>query len=191
MALFRPHVYSRMRIQSLVAFFFKFRRILFHIKNQVPDPLHSVKLVCVKNCYQDIFFLNFFLFSKNLDYPPNDKKNLGGASRKVGLGLRKKYSRGGGSGTLHLINQSGATALQSLQGRPSLQADMGHLLHASLAAGTWSKYASGWNMFTAFESHAKTKFSWPLEKDVLRGFAVFCISVVFSLSSQIERLRGL
>ena len=95
----------------------------------------------------------------------------------MGLGLRKKYSRGGGSGTLHLINQSGATALQSLQGRPSLQTDMGHLLHASLAAGTWSKYASGWNMFTAFESHAKTKFSWPLEKDVLRGFAVFCISV--------------
>ena len=32
-------------------------------------------------------------------------------------------------------------------------------------------------MFTAFESHAKTKFSWPLEKDVLRGFAVFCLSV--------------
>ena len=31
-------------------------------------------------------------------------------------------------------------------------------------------------MFLAFETHARKKFSWLLDKDVLRGFAVFCLS---------------
>ena len=32
-------------------------------------------------------------------------------------------------------------------------------------------------MFLAFETHTRKKFPWPLDRDVLRGFAVFCLSV--------------
>ena len=53
---------------------------------------------------------------------------------------------------------------------------MCQLVHASLAAGTWSKYASGWKAFQDFEAFVSKTFTWPLSKDTLRGFAAFCIS---------------
>ena len=52
---------------------------------------------------------------------------------------------------------------------------MCQLIHASLAAGTWNKYASGWRAFEAYEIFVGKSFSWPLSKDTLRGFAVYCI----------------
>ena len=87
-----------------------------------------------------------------------------------------KYSTGDRSGTLGFINQAGATALPELGQVPSIRDNMSKLLHASLAAGTWKKYASGWRMFDAYEASLQRKFQWPLSKDVLRGFAVFCIA---------------
>ena len=54
---------------------------------------------------------------------------------------------------------------------------MGRFLYASLASGTWSKYKSGWKTFEGYESWLGKKLQWPLEKEVLRGFAVYCITV--------------
>ena len=88
-----------------------------------------------------------------------------------------KYSRGTSSGTLSLISQSGAADLSSIKDRPELQDSMCQLVHASLASSTWSKYASGWKAFSAYEEYVQKNFSWPLEKDTLRGFAVYCITV--------------
>ena len=88
----------------------------------------------------------------------------------------RKFSDGYGSSTLSLINSSGAASLASLNGQTDLQDSMCKLIHASLATSTWSKYASGWRAFYAYEQHVKKSFSWPLSKDTLRGFAVFCIS---------------
>ena len=88
-----------------------------------------------------------------------------------------KYSSGAGSGTLSTISQLGVADLVSIRDRPELQDSMCQLVHASLASSTWNKYASGWRAFSAYEEHVQKKFSWPLEKDTLRGFAVFCITV--------------
>ena len=57
-----------------------------------------------------------------------------------------------------------------------MQENMSKLLHASLAAGTWKKYASGWRMFDNYEAALQKSCQWPLNKEVLRGFAVFCIA---------------
>ena len=81
-----------------------------------------------------------------------------------------------GTRTLNFIHQSGAANLSSLDNRPELQNTMCQLVHASLAAGTWSKYASGWKAFQDFEAFVSKTFTWPLSKDTLRGFAAFCIS---------------
>ena len=90
---------------------------------------------------------------------------------------RTKYSEGGGSHTLNFITQMGASSLVSLEGKSSLQDSMCKLIHASLAVGTWQKYASGWRAFDAYEAYVGKKFSWPLNMDTLRGFAVFCITL--------------
>ena len=58
-----------------------------------------------------------------------------------------------------------------------MQDNMCQLIHASLAAGTWSKYASGWRAFEAYQAFVAKRFSWPLSKDTLRGFAVYCATV--------------
>jgi hypothetical protein len=48
------------------------------------------------------------------------------------------------------------------------------MLHASLAASTWSKYESGWACFAKFEEYAEESFTWPLSKQVIRCFIVYC-----------------
>ena len=53
---------------------------------------------------------------------------------------------------------------------------MGRLLYASLAAGTWSKYKSGWKAFDSYEAWLGKKLQWPIGKEELRGFAVYCIT---------------
>lgn len=89
---------------------------------------------------------------------------------------REKYSKGGGTDILALINQSGGSALKTLGTVPKLSENMSCLLHASLASGTWKKYASGWKTFDAYEAWIGKKFSWPLSKETIRGFAVYCIT---------------
>ena len=86
-----------------------------------------------------------------------------------------KYSVGLGSDLLEFIYRQNSSSLGSLQQEPGLHETMGHCLHASLAAGTWQKYATGWRAFMAFEAHVKTRFEWPLSKEAVRGFAVFCL----------------
>ena len=80
----------------------------------------------------------------------------------------KKFSGGVGTRTLNFIHQSGAANLSSLDNRPELQNTMCQLVHASLAAGTWSKYASGWKAFQDFEAFVSKTFTWPLSKDTER-----------------------
>ena len=53
---------------------------------------------------------------------------------------------------------------------------MGRLLYASLAAGTWIKYKSGWKAFDSYEAWLGKKLQWPIGKEELRGFAVYCIT---------------
>ena len=83
---------------------------------------------------------------------------------------REKYSKGGGTEILALINQSGGSALKTLGTVPKLSENMSCLLHASLASGTWKKYASGWKTFDAYEAWIGKKFPWPLSKETIRGF---------------------
>ena len=90
---------------------------------------------------------------------------------------KKKFSTGENSGSLHFFNQLGTTALSSLGEARGLRENMGRLLYASLASGTWSKYKSGWKTFDGYESWLGKRLQWPLEKEVLRGFAVYCITV--------------
>jgi len=51
------------------------------------------------------------------------------------------------------------------------------LLGASLAAGSWKKYESGWNAFKDFEKFSRKRFAWPLDRETVIGFTTWCITV--------------
>jgi hypothetical protein len=75
------------------------------------------------------------------------------------------------------------------------------LLHASVAASTWSRYASGWKAFESFEIQAKKNFKWPLDSKTIQAFTAFCLiqkklkpsSVKTYLSSlvMLHKLKGI
>jgi hypothetical protein len=77
---------------------------------------------------------------------------------------------------------------------------MAGFLHASAASSTWSRYATGWRVFEAFEQQAGQQFTWPLGKDVIQAFTGFCLverklkpsSVKTYLSSlvKLHKLKG-
>jgi len=50
------------------------------------------------------------------------------------------------------------------------------LLHAAISEKTWGKYRSGWKAFEEYENLTDKKFRWPLEKDTVRGFVVYCLT---------------
>ncbi len=58
----------------------------------------------------------------------------------------------------------------------SLTAEAQKLIKAALSRSTWAKYSSAWNAYAKFENTVGKNFSWPLEEDVIRGFATWCIS---------------
>jgi len=89
----------------------------------------------------------------------------------------KKYSTGKNSAALDRIRSEGGATLKALENTPATQELTYQLLHASIAHSTWSKYRSGWKAFEDFEQHTKKKFTWPLEKDTIRGFAVYCLHI--------------
>jgi hypothetical protein len=77
---------------------------------------------------------------------------------------------------------------------------MAGLMHASIAASTWSRYGTGWRTFEAFEQHAGTVFDWPLSRETLQAFVGYCLiekklkptSVKTYLSSivKLHKLKG-
>jgi hypothetical protein len=83
---------------------------------------------------------------------------------------------------------------------PAVRQAMGDLLHASMAASTWQRYASGWRAWQDFELHAATTFDWPLSREAIQAFAAFCVvekklkpsSVQTYISSlvKLHKLRG-
>ena len=107
----------------------------------------------------------------------NILKNLGNRLAGLNPDRKKKFSTGENSDSIRFFNQLGTTALSSLGEARGLRENMGRLLYASLASGTWYKYKSGWNTFDKYESWLGKKLQWPLEKEVLRGFAVYCITI--------------
>jgi len=94
--------------------------------------------------------------------------------KKLGQkGEKRKYSAGSGSSFLTLIKSQQCAVV----GTPYLQEHSARLIHASLAGGTWQKYATGWRAFENYEIYVGRRFTWPLNKEVIRGFAVYCASV--------------
>lgn len=65
--------------------------------------------------------------------------------------------------------------VRALENRPDLQMGLTDYLYASVSARTWGKYGSGWRAFEVFEKEVKQSFSWPLEKDTIRGFTAYCL----------------
>jgi hypothetical protein len=54
---------------------------------------------------------------------------------------------------------------------------MAGYVHASVAASTWSRYASGWKAFEEFQREAKKQFTWPLGSEVIQAFVGYCLAV--------------
>jgi hypothetical protein len=88
----------------------------------------------------------------------------------------------------------------ALDNLPAVKQGMAGLMHASIAASTWSRYGTGWRTFEAFEQHAGTVFDWPLSKETLQAFVGYCLiekklkpnSVKTYLSSlvKLHKLKG-
>ena len=114
--------------------------------------------------------------------------------------VSKKYSDGADSSRLFFIKHQSAPAPHPSESSLYLNEQAARLIHASLATTTWQKYSTGWNCFQAFEVFSGQRFTWPLNKEVLRNFAVFCISVkklkpasvraYFSALVCLHKLRG-
>ena len=101
---------------------------------------------------------------------------------------------------MFFIKNQSAPAPHPSESSLYLNEQAARLIHASLATTTWQKYSTGWNCFQAFEVFSGQRFTWPLNKEVLRNFAVFCISVkklkpasvraYFSALVCLHKLRG-
>jgi len=97
--------------------------------------------------------------------------NLGqGGGRRA---LQPKYSRGDTQGLKNIMGRPAPLANAALHAHITHQ--MEQLLYASLAKNSWAKYRSGWRAFFEFEKEAKQTFTWPLQKETVRAFAVYCI----------------
>lgn len=75
-----------------------------------------------------------------------------------------------------LISTEMGTCFTALSDHRDLQSSAFDMIHASLSKSTWGKYASGWTAFSKYEKHLGKTFAWPLSRDSIRGFAVFCLS---------------
>jgi hypothetical protein len=64
---------------------------------------------------------------------------------------------------------------EALSELPAVKAGLAGYIHASVAASTWSRYATGWRAFQNFQIKAKKEFTWPLSKKTLQAFAGFCL----------------
>jgi hypothetical protein len=52
---------------------------------------------------------------------------------------------------------------------------MASFMHASVAASTWGRYATGWWTFEAFQLKAGKEFTWPLSRETLQAFVGYCL----------------
>jgi len=57
----------------------------------------------------------------------------------------------------------------------TLMVEKARMIHASLARSTWIKYRSGWRAFKEFERGVGGNYRWPLSKEVIRDFTVYCM----------------
>jgi hypothetical protein len=132
-------------------------------KNNNSDPSKNIKPVSVfiKNLKHDFSLKKI-----------NKLKNYPGKCIKAGS---LKYSVGHGSDLLGFITEMNEASLGPVQQVAGMKETLGHCIHASLAAGTWQKYNTGWRAYNAFEAHTRTRFDWPLCKEAIRGFVVFCL----------------
>jgi hypothetical protein len=58
----------------------------------------------------------------------------------------------------------------------AIESDLINLINLSMTKSTWAMHASAWNALKKFENYCGTKFSWPLSIEVIRSFAVYCVS---------------
>lgn len=72
-----------------------------------------------------------------------------------------------------MLGESGSL----IRGTPAnLRGDKARLLQASLARATWGKYRTGWKTFKQFEEYTNKKSAWPIPKQQLQDFVVYCMS---------------
>jgi hypothetical protein len=111
-----------------------------------------------------------------------------------------KYSDGHGTATASLIAAAGILNTSALQNLPEVRQGMASFMHASVAASTWGRYATGWRTFEAFQLKAGREFTWPLSRETLQAFVGYCLvdrklkptSVKTYLSSltKLHKLKG-
>jgi hypothetical protein len=89
--------------------------------------------------------------------------------------LTAKYSTNISTAAGRLIVTAGIANNEALSELPAVRASLAGLLHASVAASTWSRYASGWKAFESFKIQAKKNFKWPLESKTIQAFTAFCL----------------
>jgi hypothetical protein len=58
----------------------------------------------------------------------------------------------------------------------AIEADLVTLINLSLTKSSWSKHMSGWNALKKFENYCNHDLVWPLSLEVIRSFAIYCIS---------------
>jgi len=97
--------------------------------------------------------------------------------------------------------KSPLAALQSSPAADLLLGNLCNLISASLAKSTWGKYSSGWKALDEYEKFTRIPLTFPLEKDHLRGFTTFCLTVknlqpssvrsYLSAIAALHRIKGL
>jgi hypothetical protein len=91
----------------------------------------------------------------------------------LGFANSRKYSQ---KGPAQKLMAGGGILPDTVKNSELLQNDMYKLLNASLASHTWLKYQSGWNAFKDFEKYTAMAYEFPLSKEVLRAFTVWCLA---------------
>jgi len=78
-----------------------------------------------------------------------------------------------------LVNPTAALA-DKMGGKnpdPEAAANFRKLINSSVANSTWGKYSSAFSAFSCYEAAMCETFTWPLSREVCRGFAIWGFSV--------------
>ncbi len=67
-----------------------------------------------------------------------------------------------------------ALALPTSHSSTFLESAFSALVNCSVAKSTWGKYSSAYNAFSCFEAYSCLSFPWPLSRESIRAFAVWC-----------------
>ena len=88
---------------------------------------------------------------------------------------KKKYNEHGNYSLARMLDPQAALRIPDVVHDSVIGVALCGYVNAALAKASWEKYSSGWRAFCNFEEHTQVSSAWPLSREVIRSFAIWCL----------------